>query len=178
MIPLFGKCASAMSRKGFSVLLVWRFVASLKVLWIILMVTAALALFEQHQGEQGHLQPRTHPRGHPQLAGPSLEQLADVLLHLYPAGAEPNFLMGKALVDVGKLQEARPYFERAMKIERRNLNLLFLYARLLLDLGEEPERVKGVVDEIRRYYPRSRQEVETYFGKASKGKIRFEEAAY
>lgn len=154
----------------------WRALAALKVLWVILVVAAAFAWIEYGQSQKGHLQPRAHPRGHPQLAGRPLEELADVLLSLHPESAEPNFLMGKALAERGKLREARSYFEKAVAVERRNLNLLFLYARLLLDLGEDPERVKAVVDEIRRYYPRSRQEVEAYFGKASKGKIRFETA--
>ena len=153
---------------------VWRALASLKVLWAILALAAGFAWLEYGQSQKGHLQPRTHPRGHPQLAGRPLEELAGVLLSLHPESAEPNFLMGKALAERGRLREARPYFDKALAVERRNLNLLFLYARLLLDLGEEPARVKAVVDEIRRYYPRSRQEVEAYFGQASKGKIRFE----
>ena len=155
----------------------WRALAALKVLWVILALAAGFAWLEYRQSQKGHLQPRAHPRGHPQLAGRSLEELAGVLLNLHPESAEPNFLMGKALAERGRLREALPYFEKALAVERRNLNLLFLYARLLLDLGEEPAAVKAVVDEIRRYYPRSRQEVEEYFGKASKGAIRFE-AAY
>jgi hypothetical protein len=64
--------------------------------------------------------------------------------------------------------------EKAWAADRHNLQLLFLYARLLMDLDEEPEKVKAVVDELRRYFPRSRQKVEEYFAQASKGKMRFE----
>ena len=44
---------------------------------------------------------------------------------------------------------------------------------LLLDLDEEPAIVKEVVNDLRRYFPRSRQKVEEYFTEASKGKLRF-----
>ena len=74
----------------------------------------------------------------------------------------------------GKLAEARPFLEKALAVDRRNQQLLFLYARLLLDLGEKPVKVKEVVDDLRRYFPRSRQKVEEYFAEASKGKMRFD----
>lgn len=154
---------------------IWAALASLRLLWLVLALTGVVGWLEYRQSQKGHLQPRAHPRGHPQLAGRPLQELAEVLLALEPEGAEPHFLMGKALAERGKLKEARAHFEKALAVERRNLNLLFMYARLLMDLGEEPDRVKAVVDEIRRYYPRSRQEVEEYFSRASKGEIRFEQ---
>jgi hypothetical protein len=63
--------------------------------------------------------------------------------------------------------------EKALAVDRRNQQLLFLYARLLLDLDEEPAKVKEVVNDLRRYFPRSRQKVEEYFTEASKGQLRF-----
>ena len=117
---------------------------------------------------------RAHARGEPQLKGDSLRELAGVLLALYPEGAEPNLAMATALAEAGRLVEARPHLEKALAVDRRNQQLLFLYARLLLDLGEKPAKVREVVDDLRRYFPRSRQKVEENFAEASKGKIRFE----
>lgn len=134
-----------------------------------------LAFFEKrHATEQGHLAPRTHARGQPQLKGTSLLELAQVLLKLYPQGAESNLLMGTALAEAGRLQEARAHLEQAMAVDRHNLQLLFLYARLLLDMGEDVEQVREVVKELVRYYPRSQQKVEQYFAQASKGAMRFD----
>ncbi|MBT5328381.1 MAG: tetratricopeptide repeat protein [Gemmatimonadetes bacterium] len=117
---------------------------------------------------------RAHARGEPQLKGDSLRELAGVLLALYPEGAEPNRAMATALAEAGRLVEARPHLEKALAVDRRNQQLLFLYARLLLDLGEKPAKVREVVDDLRRYFPRSRQKVEEYFAEASKGKMRFD----
>ena len=151
-----------------------RYLRSLKTLLLIVALGGLLALVErQHQAEYGHLTERTHARGQPQLKGGSLRELAGVLVALYPEGAEPNLVMGTALAEEGKLAEARPYLEKALAVDRRNQQLLFLYARLLLDLDEPPAKVKEVVDDLRRYFPRSRQKVEEYFSQASKGKMRF-----
>jgi len=121
----------------------------------------------------GHLQPRSHPRGAPQLQGEALQELARVLQGLYPEGAEANLTAGQARLEQGKLQEARLLLEKALEADRRNQQLLFLYARLLLDQGEPPEKVKAVVDELGRYFPRSRGKVEEFFAQASKGRIKF-----
>ena len=117
---------------------------------------------------------RAHARGEPPLKGDSLRELAGVLLALYPEGAEPNLAMATALAEAGRLVEARPHLEKALAVDRRNQQLLFLYARLLLDLGEKPAKVREVVDDLRRFFPRSRQKVEEYFAEASKGKMRFD----
>ena len=152
-----------------------RYLRALKGLLLIAALGGALALWErQVQTEQRHLTQRTHARSQPQLKGESLRELAEVLLALYPEGAGPNLVMGTALAEEGKLAKARLHLEKALAADRHKQQLLFLYARLLLDLGEEPEKVKRVVDELRRYFPRSRQKVEEYFAKASKGKVRFE----
>ncbi len=152
-----------------------RYLRSLKTLLLIALVGGALALIERqrHAGQQ-HLTERSHARGLPQLRGQSLRELAQVLVVLYPEGAEPNLVMGMALAEEGKLAEARPFLEKALAVDRRNQQLLFLYARLLLDLGEKPAKVEKVVDDLRRYFPRSRQKVEEYFAEASKGKMRFD----
>lgn len=151
---------------------------SLWLLGVVALLGGALALFEHHQTRlHQHLQDRLHPQGQPRLKGESLQELAQVLLELYPEGAEAHLLMGTALAEQGRLAQARPYLEKALQIDRRNQNLLFIYARLLLDMGEDPEQIKGIVDEIRRYFPRSREKMEEYFEQASKGKIRFEEEA-
>ena len=153
-----------------------RYLRSLKLLLVVAVVGAGLAFFErQRTAEYGHLLERTHARGQPQLKGTSLRELAQVLLELYPEGAEANLLMGTALADEGRLEEARAHLERAMEVDRRNLQLLFLYARLLLDMGEDAKKVQAVVEELNRYFPRSREKVEQYFGEASKGKMRFGE---
>ncbi len=153
-----------------------RYLRSLKLLLIVAAVGVVLAFFErQRTVEYGHLLQRTHARGQPQLKGTSLQELAQVLLELYPEGAEANLLMGTALAEEGRLEEARAHLEKAMEVDRRNLQLLFLYARLLLDMGEDAEKVQAVVEELNRYFPRSQEKVEQYFGEASKGKMRFGE---
>ena len=151
-----------------------QYLRSLKLLLGIAVVGAVLAFFErQRVAEYGHLWERINPRGQPQLKGTSLWELAQVLLELYPEGAKANLLMGTALAEEGKLEEARAHLEKAMEVDRRNMQLLFLYARLLLDMGEDAEKVQAVVEELNRYFPRSREKVEQYFGEASKGKMRF-----
>ncbi len=151
-----------------------RYWHSLKLLLGVAAVGGVLALLEQQRTtEYGHLLERTHARGQPQLKGTSLQALAQVLLTLYPAGAEANLLMGTALAEAGRLAEARAHLEKALAVDRRNLQLLFLYARLLLDMGENAEKVQAVVEELNRYFPRSREKVEQYFADASKGKMRF-----
>ena len=150
------------------------YLRSLKMLLLIAALGGVLALVErQRQIEHGHLSERAHARGQPQLKGDTLRELAGVLLALYPEGAEPNLAMGTALAEAGRLVEARPHLEKALAVDRRNQQLLFLYARLLLDLDEEPANVKEVVNDLRRYFLRSRQKVEEYFTEASKGKLRF-----
>ncbi len=153
-----------------------RYLRSLKLLLVVAAVGAVLAFFErQRTAEYGHLLERTNARGQPQLKGTSLQELAQVLLELYPEGAEANLLMGTALADEGRLAEARVHLEKALAVDRRNLQLLFLYARLLLDMGEDVATVQELVEELNRYFPRSREKVEEYFGEASKGKMRFGE---
>ena len=124
-------------------------------LFAILLFALGAAFAERylHRHYQ-YLQPRTNPRGAPQLQGAALQELAAVLQSLYPEGAEANMAAGQARLEQGKLQEAR----------------------LLLDQGETPEKVKAVVDELGRYFPRSREKMEEYFAQASKGKIKFEES--
>jgi thioredoxin-like negative regulator of GroEL len=87
----------------------------------------------------------------------------------------PEMAGAIALIEQGRLKEARQYLEHTLAVERRNQGALFLYARLLLDLGEDPEKVKDIVDEIRSGFPKSREKIEAYFEQASKGRIRFEE---
>ena len=107
------------------------------------------------------------------------QETTDAAASENPDGAGPNLLMGTALAEAGKLDEARAHLERALARDRRNQQLLFLYARLLLDLGEPVDKVQPVVDELRRYFPRSRQKVEEYFAQASRGEMRFaEEGVY
>jgi predicted Zn-dependent protease len=141
---------------------------------------AVVALVEIHQRRTyQHLQPRVQPRAQLQLKGEALSELAQVLRELYPEGAQANMLMAQALIEKGRFQEARQYLEQALRARGRDQGLLFLYARLLLDLGEDPEKVRQIVDEIRRYFPRSREKIEAYFEQASKGRISFaEEGAY
>jgi hypothetical protein len=153
-----------------------RYLRSLKMLLLIAVAGAVLAFFERQQAtDYGHLLARQHARGQPQLKGESLHELASVLLQLYPEGGGPNLLMGTALADEGRLAEARVHLEKAMEVDRHHLQLLFLYGRLLLDLGEDVEKVREVVDELGRSFPRSRQKVEEYFTEASKGKMQFAE---
>jgi len=156
-----------------------KYFRSLRLLLLILLAGGLLALLEHRQTRgRTDLLPPADPRGQPQLQGRSLEELARVLLALYPDGGEPNLTMGAALAGQGKLQEARPYLEKALQSDRRNQQLLFLYARLLLDMGEDPQKIREVVDELGRYFPRSREKVEEYFEQASKGKIEFEGKEY
>jgi tetratricopeptide (TPR) repeat protein len=152
-----------------------RYLKTHTTLFAILLLALGAALVERylHHTYQ-YLQPRSHPRGAPQLQGTALQDLAGVLQTLYPEGAEANLTAGQARLDQGKLQEARLLLEKALEADRRNQQLLFLYARLLLDQGDPPEKVKAVVDELGRYFPRSREKVEEFFSQASKGKIKFE----
>ena len=150
---------------------------SLRFLLYLITVAIVFGFFERRQTRQhGHLAPATDRRGKPQLHGEALHELATVLLELYPHEAEPNLLMGRALVQQGKLEEGLRLFEKSLAINRHNQTLLFLYAQLLLDLGRDPDEVGAVVDEIRRDFPRSRDRVEDYFRRASKGQIQFEES--
>ena len=146
---------------------------SLRFLIYLAVLGAVLAVVERRQASYGHLGPAPDPKKQ-QLQGESLHELATVLLELYPEAAEPNLFMGKSLAERGKLHEARRYLEKSLEIDRRNEALLFIYARLLLDLEAGPEEIRPIVDEIRRYFPHSREMVEDYFKSASKGKIRFD----
>ena len=102
-------------------------------------------------------------------------ELSAVLLKVFPDEAAPNLMMGKALADQGKLHDARSYLEKSLEINRHNQPLLFVYARLLLDLDADPDEIRPVVEELLRDYPRSRKDIETYFKRASKGEISFED---
>jgi len=78
-----------------------------------------------------------------------------------------------------RLEQARQFLEQTLAVERRNQGALFLYARLLLDLDEDPKKIKDIVDELRSSFPKSREKVEVYFKQVSKGRIRFAgEAGY
>jgi predicted Zn-dependent protease len=146
------------------------------LLFAILLLALAAAAAERYlSATYRYLQPRSNPRGAPQLQGAALQDLAGVLQTLYPEGAEANLAAGQARLEQGKLQEARLLLEKALAADRRNQQLLFVYARLLLDQGEPPEKIKAVVEELGRYFPRSREKVEAFFSQASKGKIKFEE---
>ncbi|MBI2504063.1 MAG: tetratricopeptide repeat protein [Candidatus Latescibacteria bacterium] len=141
---------------------------------LIVGLCAALVLVERYQRRiYEHMQPRIDPRAQPQLRGAALSELAQVLHELYPEGAQANVLTAQALIEKGRFQEARQHLEQALQTRGRDQGLLFLYAQLLLDLGEEPEKVRVIVDEIRRYFPRSREKIEDYFERASKGRMNF-----
>ena len=149
---------------------------SLRFLAYLAVLGAALALLERHQSNTyAHLGPPSDPKAKPGLQGESLRDLAAVLMELYPEEAESNVLMGKALAEQGKLVEAKAYFEKSLQIDRYKQELLFLYARVLLDLDEDPQEIRAIVDEIGREFPTSREKMETYFKSASKGKIRFDD---
>ncbi|HCL28792.1 MAG TPA: hypothetical protein DIC52_10185 [Candidatus Latescibacteria bacterium] len=151
------------------------YIRSVSTLCVIGVVAALFGVLEsRQQSTHHHLNPRTHPRTNPRLVAPALESAAQVLLQRYPREAVPNLLMGMALAEMGRLDEARGYLETAMAIEPRDQQLLFLYARLLVDLKEDPERVREVVEQISRYFPRSRDDVEAYFQQATEGAIRFD----
>lgn len=153
-----------------------RYLRAHVILFPILLLCGVAAWIEDYQRNTfQHIQPQMHARAQPQLQGEALRQAAQVLFELYPADAQPNLLMGTSLIEQGRLEEARQYLERTLAVERRNQGALFLYARLLLDLDEDPEKVKDIVDEIRSGFPKSREKIEAYFEQASKGKIRFED---
>ena len=152
-------------------------IRSFRGLYIIAGVVAVFGIIEsRQQTAHHHLRARTHPRTNPRLETRALEDVARVLLERYPHEAKPNLLMGTALAELGRLQEARGFLETAMDIEPRDQQLLFLYARLLVDLKEDPEKVRHIVDQLGRYFPRSRDDVEEYFRQATGGVLRFERA--
>ena len=152
-------------------------VRSHKAFLVIALVVLALAVIENRQADDGHLHARSHPRTNPRLEAQALHEAASVLVERYPDRARPNVMMGTALAELGRLEEARVYLERAMEIEPRDQQLLFLYARLLVDLQADPEQIRDVVDQMRRYFPRTRDDVEAYFQQATDGAVRFD-AAY
>ena len=152
-------------------------VRSHKAFLVIALAVLALAVIENRQAGDGHLHPRSHPRTNPRLEAQALHEAASVLVERYPDRARPNVMMGTALAELGRLEEARVYLERAMEIEPRDQQLLFLYARLLVDLQADPEQIRDVVDQMRRYFPRTRDDVEAYFKQATDGAVRFD-AAY
>jgi hypothetical protein len=152
---------------------------SFKGLGIIGLIALVLGSVEAHQqATHQHLRPRTHPRTNPRLQTPALYDVAGVLLQRYPHAAAPNLLMGTAMAEMGRLQEARRFLEAAMAIEPRDQQLLFLYARLLVDLKEDPEKVRIVVEQMGHYYPRTREDIEAYFEDATDGAIQFESKSY
>ncbi len=150
------------------------------VLFAIALLSGAAAWVEYYQRNTfQHMQPQMHPRAQPQLQGEALRQAAQVLFELYPERAQSNLMMATSLIEQGRLEEARQFLEQTLSVERRNQGALFLYARLLLDLDEDPKKIKGIVDELRSSFPKSREKVEVYFEQASKGRIRFAgEAGY
>ena len=155
------------------------YLRSFKLLVIILIVGTVLAALERHQHFLfNHLSERASSRGHPSLKGDSLKNLADVLYAIYPDRAEANLLMGRALLDKGSLKEARKYLEEALELDRNNQQLLFLYAQLLLDMGEDEAKISAIVNELRRLFPRSKKAVEAYFERASKGKLQINDGLY
>ena len=151
-----------------------RYLRAHAILLPILLLCGAAAWVERYQRNTfRHMQPQMHARAQPQLQGAALRQAARVLFSLYPEDAQPNLMMGTSLIEQGRLEEARQYLESTLAVERRNQGALFLYARLLLDLGEDPDKVKGVIDELRSLFPKSREKVAAYFEQASKGRLRF-----
>jgi predicted negative regulator of RcsB-dependent stress response len=86
----------------------------------------------------------------PRLHGEAVAGFAQIMHELYPEGAQANVQMAQDLVEKGRLQEARQHLEKALQTERRSQALLFLYARLLLDMDEDPQKVRQLVDELRR----------------------------
>jgi tetratricopeptide (TPR) repeat protein len=158
----------------------WKnYLSSFKGLGIIGVIALVLGSLEAHQqATHQHLRPRTHPRTNPRLQTPGLHEVAGVLLQRYPEAAAPNLFMGKAMAEMGKLQEARRFLEAAMAINPRDQQLLFLYARLLVDLKEDPEQVRAVVEQMGRYFPRTRDDIEAYFEDATNGAIQFDSKSY
>ena len=153
-----------------------RFLKSLQFLAYLAVIGVGVGFFELRQTRTyGHLAERAGAEGTPQLQGESLHALSTVLIDLFPDKAAPNLMMGKALADRGKLEEARQHLEKSLAINRRSEALLFVYARLLLDMGEDPAIVRPIIEEIRRDYPKSREKVEKYFKQASKGELSFDD---
>ena len=153
-----------------------RYLKSLRFFAYLGAIGVGIGFFELRQTRTyGHLAERDGAKGTPQLQGESLHDLSTVLLDLFPDKAAPNLMMGKALADRGKLEEARQHLEKSLAINRRSEALLFVYARLLLDMGEDPAVVRPIVEEVRRDYPSSREKVEKYFKQASNGEISFDD---
>ena len=151
---------------------------ALRIVLVIMVATGIMAVIERKQNsEHGHMAPRTHAKAQPQLQAEHLLRLAEELCELYPERAEPNLMMAKAMMERGEHDKARRFLETALEAERRDRRLLFLYAQVLLDTGAEMEKVQHVVDELRYYFPRSREKVEVFFMQAGGGRLRFDEVA-
>ena len=137
-----------------------RHLKSLRFLVYLAVFGVGLALLERHQSEtNAHLSPPADPRVKPTLQGESLRNLGAVLMQLYPEDAESIMVMGKALAEQGKLVEAKAYLEKSLEIDRYKQELLFLYARVLLDIDESPEKIRAIVEEMGREFPTTRETV-------------------
>ncbi|HJP33568.1 MAG TPA: tetratricopeptide repeat protein [Candidatus Latescibacteria bacterium] len=148
---------------------------NLSIVIAIMVAAGIMALVERGQlREHGHIVPRTNVKALPQLQEEHLLVLAEKLLEIHPTRAESNLLMAKAMIEAGKPDKALRYLEMALEAERHDQRLLFLYAQVLIDTGAEIEKVQAVVDEMRRYFPRTREKVETYFARAAGGRLRFD----
>lgn len=110
--------------------------------------------FMEHQraAQHGHLSPYA-PGSVPQLQGKFLSDYAHQTYELAPGAAQPNILMGVSLAEQGRIKLARVHLERALSINRRDPQLLFLYAQVLQALDEDPETIQELKDELRRYFP-------------------------
>lgn len=129
----------------------------------VVLIGVGLGLFERHQKTQhDHLSPYAAGT-FPQLQGEFLSDLAHQAFELAPGAAQSNILMGTSLAEQGRIKLARVYFERALSIDRRDPRLLFLYARALHALGDDPETIQAIEDELRQYFPLDWEFVQSEF---------------
>lgn len=137
-----------------------RQLGSLRLPLVVVLIGVGLALFERHQTEASDHLATYGADGLPQLRGDSLGAFADQALALWPQTAQPRVLKAMALAEAGRLERARALLEEALAINRRNPMLLHLYARVLEAQREDPERVRELREELRRYFPRDWEELQ------------------
>ena len=126
---------------------------SLRVLLIVILIGVVLGLVERHQtARHGHLR-AYDPGSLPQLQGAFLRKFAQQTFELAPDAAQANLFLGISLAEQGRIKQARVHLERALSINRRDPQLLFIYAQVLYALDEDPKMIRQIRDELKQKFP-------------------------
>jgi hypothetical protein len=123
------------------------------VLLIVILIGVVLGLVEHRQtARHGHLS-AYDPGSLPQLQGQFLRKFARQAFELAPDAAQSNLFLGISLAEQGRIKQARVHLERALAINRRDPQLLFIYAQVLYALDEDPKKVQQIRNELKQHFP-------------------------